>query len=70
MDWDFLTSPSLPPVVLEPVGCYPARNSPKLKHDRGMARRVQKPGRLLPFYYLEILRGVEAGASYHRHEVL
>ena len=70
LDWDFLTSPSLQPVVLEPVGWYPPRNSPELKHRRGMAQRVQKPGRLLPSYHLEIIGGVEAGASYYRHEVL
>ena len=57
-------------VVLKPVGCYTPRTSPKLQHRRGMAQRVQKPGRLLPSYHLEILRGVGAGASYHRHEVL
>ena len=52
-------------LVLEPVGCYPPRTSLKPQNRRGMAQRVQKPGRLLPSYHLEILGGVEAGASYH-----
>ena len=54
----------------EQVGCYPPRTFPKVQRRRGMAQWVQKLAQLHPSYHLEILGGVEAEASYHRHKFL
>ena len=52
------------------IGIVPSSDFPEAPTSLRAGTTGSKPGRLLPSYNLKILGGVEAGASFHRHEVL